>query len=535
MQRDRVFLLGLLLLTCVCFWPVGSLGFIGYDDIDYVYQNSVVQSGLNAASVAWAFGGAHAGNWHPVTWLSHMLDCDLFGLDPHAQHCVNLGLHAANSALLFLWLAGLTGARWRSFFVAALFAAHPLHVQSVAWISERKDVLSGFFFMLILLAYTRHTRRPSLGSHLLVAALLALGLMAKPMLVSVPLVLLLIDFWPLRRMQPAAGADWSFKSLTPLLREKIPLFLLCLASCGVTVWAQKSGGAMDAMQEFPFWERCIHAVVAYGLYLEKFVYPANLAILYPLSFAGPNLLAAAGSLLVLAVLFLAAAGRRRSAPYLLMGWVWFLVMLLPVIGLVQVGMQAMADRYMYLPSIGLFIAVVWGLAELAAGARRRRAVVTGLGAAAVLACAVDTRNQLGFWRDNITLFEHVVKVSPKDNFLGYFYLGISHAEQGDLDAAAQCLAASVDANSRFTLARSRLGNVLLVQKKYAQAQPYLEAVVKAAPDNVPARVALGMALAGQEQYAAAQAEFEAALRLKPNDPGLQQLVAGNAAKIPPGK
>ena len=532
MQRDRFFVLGLLLLTFICLWPVGSLGFIGYDDLDYVYQNPVVQSGLNYHGVAWAFGGPHAGNWHPVTWLSHMLDCDLFGLDPHAQHQVNLVFHAANTALLFLWLAGVTGARWHSFFVAAFFAVHPLHVQSVAWISERKDVLSGCFFMGILLAYTRYVRRKSTTNYLLVASLLALGLMSKPMLVTVPLVLLLVDFWPLNRLRSAEGKAPDFKAL---LWEKLPLFALCPASCAVTLWAQKSGGAMDAMEQFPLGDRCAHAAVAYSLYLGKLFYPADLAILYPLSSAGPNLLAAAGSLLLLSGLFLAGVWRRQASPYLLMGWLWFLVMLVPVIGVVQVGLQAMADRYAYLPSIGLFIALVWGVADWAASARNWRLIAAGLGTAAVLICGVDSRYQLGFWRDNITLFEHVVAVSPKDNCLGYFYLGISHAELGELDEAVRCLNLALDANPRFVLAQSRLGNVLLVQQKYAEAQPHLEAVVKSRPDNAVAHVTLGLALAGQEKYAAAQTEFDAARRLSPNDPAIQQVAAGNAAKLPAGK
>ena len=527
MRRDCFLVLGLLLLTLACFWPVGSLGFIGYDDYDYVYQNPVVRSGLNFDSFAWAFNGAHDGNWHPITWLSHLLDCQLFGLNPREEHWVNLGFHAVNTVLLFWWLRGLTGARWRSFLVAALFATHPLHVQSVAWISERKDVLSGCFFMLTLLSYARYCRHNSTGNYLLVAASLALGLMAKPMLVTVPFVLLLLDYWPLGRCTLHAA---RCTILRRLVMEKMPLFLLSFVSCLVTLWAQSSGGAMGSMQTTSLWGRCLHAVVAYSLYLGKMFYPVDLAIYYPLSFANPQSLAVVGSLFLLIMLFLAGIRWRQVQPWLFVGWTWFFVMLLPVIGVVQVGLQSMADRYAYLPSIGLFIAVVWGLADVAAGSFAWRAFMAGLGAACLVACGLDSRYQLGFWRNNITLFQHVVNVSPKNDYLGYFYLGISYGELGQLDDAARCLISALDANPGFELARSRLGNVLLLQKKYAAAEPFLASQAQIHPHNFAARVTLGMALAGERKYAAGQSEFQAALQLNPNEPTVNRLFAANAPK-----
>jgi tetratricopeptide (TPR) repeat protein len=536
MRRHFHFLFpaGLLLLTLACFWPVGRLGFIGYDDYDYVYQNSVVQSGLNPESVEWSLTAAHAGNWHPVTWWSYMIDCELFGLDPTEEHWMNLGLHAASVVLLYLWLQGLTKARWRSFLVAALFAAHPLHVQSVAWISERKDVLSGFFFMAILLAYTRYCRHRGWGQYLLVASLLALGLMTKPMLVSVPIVLLLLDFWPLRRgpapVLTAAGWRPWLAAWWPLLREKVPLLLLCLASCLVTIWAQDTSGAMDSMRVYAWPDRCLHALVAYTLYLGKLVYPVNLAILYPLSLQPPAALAVAAALLLLLGGLLAAYWRRTAQPYLLTGWLWFLVMLLPVIGVVQVGLQAMADRYMYLPAIGLFVALAWGLGDLAARSGAWRIVTAALATASVLVCGLDTRHQLGYWRDNITLFSHVVEVSPENDYLGYFYLGISYGELGQLDAAAQNLRSALAADPQFDLAESRLGNVLLLQKKYGEAEPLLSAQARKHPDQFAAHARLGMALAGQKRYAAAQVEYELARQLSPNQPELDPLLAANTPK-----
>lgn len=538
MQRTWLFALALLVMTLVCFWPVGGFGFIGYDDFDYVYENPVVKSGLNYNSLVWAFSGAHACNWHPVTWLSHILDCDLFGLDPHEEHWMNLGLHAANVLLLFLWLDNLTGARWRSFFVAAFFAVHPLHVQSVAWISERKDVLSGFFFMAVVMSYTRYCRNKNTGNHLLVVVMLALGLMAKPMLVTVPFVLLLLDYWPLKRAPAVAAQNPAvgnyLMAWRPLVAEKIPLFLLCAVSCVITLLAQAAGGATDVMQTVSFPDRLLNAVASYGEYLWKMVYPANLAILYPLSSAQSAGLAFCGSLLLVVIVFVGAIRLRGSRPFVLVGWTWFFVMLLPVIGLIQVGSQAMADRYTYLPSIGVFVAVVWGLADLAVTMQSARGLYWGraaigvVGGAALLACAFDTRHQLKFWRNNITLFQHVVDVSPKNDYLGYFYLGISYGELGELDLAARCLNTALEAKPDFLLARGRLGNVLLLQKKYAEAAPYLESVASSNPQNAAAHVTLGMALAGQQKYAAAQNEYEAAVRLKPNDPVIQQLLAANA-------
>jgi len=550
-RSQLLFAAALVLLTLAAFWPVGGLGFIGYDDYDYVYQNPQVRSGLNFDSVLWAFSSASAGNWHPLTWLSLMLDCTLFGLNPRADHLVNLGLHATGTLLLFLFLRQLTGSRGRAFFVAALFAVHPLHVQSVAWISERKDVLSGCLAMLALLAYTRYCRTKQRRDFGFVVLLFALGLMAKPMLVTLPVIMLLLDFWPLDRapLSRRAVAAWR-----PLLIEKIPLFGLCVASSLVTLWAQNSGGAVVSMEHIPWSNRGLHAVVAYAGYLGKLVWPARLAIFYPFPRVRPEPLVWCGALVLLVLPAIFGWRRRRSQPYLLVGWLWFLVMLLPVIGLVQAGSQALADRYMYLPSIGLFILVVWGLAELAgvspgvpgddstpstvpsqhrppaACGTAPGSALAGAGALVLAACIVDTRQQLGFWRDNITLFRHVVEVSPDNDALGWFYLGISYGELGNLPAAEESLARSLQAAPNFALARSRFGNVLLAEQKYAAAESCLRELVAAHPDNGPARVSLGLALAGQRKYGEAQTEYAAAQELLPDNAGVSQLFNANAPK-----
>jgi len=534
MRRESLFLLGLALIASVCLWPVTRLGFIGYDDLDYVYQNPAVQSGLNSESVAWAFGGFHAGNWHPVTWLSHMLDCELFGLNPQEEHRVNLLFHIANTLLIFIWLRQLTRAQWRSFFVAALFATHPLHVQSVAWISERKDVLSGFFCLGTLIAYTRYCQEKKTANYILVMVLFALGLMAKPMLVTLPLILLLLDFWPLNRVPARVAGPFTLRSMLSqwqaVLWEKTPLFLMCAASCVVTVYAQQSAGAMHATDVLPLQNRIAHAAISYAVYLWKMIWPVNLAIFYPLPAAEPDDLMVIGAFLLLIVLTAFAFLRRTTQPYLLVGWLWFLIMLVPVIGVIQVGLQSMADRYVYLPSIGLFIALVWGMAQIAANSMTRQTMMAAGGGILVLACGLNTRHQLGFWRDNISLFQHVVEVSPENDYMGYFYLGISQAEKGDLDSSVTNLTEALKANPGFLLAQKHLGNVFLVQKKYAAAESALQKVTAAQVDDYAAHAALGMALAGQKKYLAAQSEYEASLQLVPQSQQVNHLYSENAPK-----
>ena len=555
MRRNLLPGLLLAVITLAAFWPVGRLGFIGYDDFDYVYQNPVVQSGLNGNSLAWAFTSPHAGNWHPLTWLSLMLDCQWFGLNPGEEHWVNLGFHTANSLLLFLLLWQWTGARRRSLLVAALFALHPLHVQSVAWISERKDVLSGFFMLLTLMAYGMWFKRaePRLGGqgnradgggryyYWATLGLFALGLMAKPMLVTLPLVLLLLDYWPLGRPAasgtpaglPSANAPGrpGLAAWGPLVREKIPLFALSFVSCLVTLWAQWAGGAVVSLERISWPERCLHAVGSYSLYLEKLFWPVNLAIFYPLTHPAPVLAAA------LAVPPVLLSGlclwRARARPYLFVGWGWFVITLIPVIGIIQVGLQSIADRYTYLPAIGLFIAVVWGLGEFA-GAGRRTAVtrnlLTGAAVAVLLACGLDTRYQLGFWRDDIKLFQHVLTVTPGNNSLGHFYLGVSYADRGDLAAAAANFVAALKVDPEFSLARTRLGNVLLRQKKYPAAEAQFREELKRHPENATAHVTLGLALSGQQRDVEAGREYQAALQLEPADAAIRNLLLANAQR-----
>jgi tetratricopeptide (TPR) repeat protein len=543
MRRNYLFFLGLVIITLASFWGVGRLGFIIYDDWDYVYKNPEVLSGINFKSIQWAFTTAHSSNWHPLTWLSHMLDCQWFGLHPGGHHWVNLGFHAANTLLLYLVLWEMTGARWRSFLVAALFACHPMHIQSVAWISERKDVLSGFFSMLTLWAYARYVEKSKVQSpkskvfYGLALVFFALGLMSKPMLVTLPVVMLLLDFWPLNRwrtaisvkQKPKSNLAGFIKTWRPLIVEKIPMFLLCLASCVVTLWAQRSGNSVISLNQIDWQDRHLHAVLSYSLYLGKMFWPVNLAIFYPYTPMEPDKFVC---LILLPILLsIICLWRWRAQPYLLAGWFWFVIMLVPVIGLVQVGMQSMADRYTYLPSIGLFIAVAWGMAEIAVRSKLWRTGMAWGGIILVSACLLDTRHQLRFWQNNITLFTHVVEVTRENNFVGYFFLGNSYGEAGDLDGAAKSFESALEVAPRFKEARGKLGYVLLFQKKYEAAASQFSEIIRLHPTNIFAHEYLGHALVAEGKYAEAQAEYQAALQLMPDDADLQTTLAANTQKI----
>ncbi len=366
----------LVLLTVAGFWPSIGNGFVNYDDDEYVTENPHVQAGLTLNGMRWALTATEAANWHPLTWVSHMADRSLFGADPRGHHLSSLIWHLANVVLLFLVLFRMTGATGRSAAVASLFALHPLHVESVAWISERKDVLSTFFWILTLWAYARYANRPGPRRYLLVVAFLALGLACKPMLVSVPLVLLLLDFWPLDRLHPPY---W------PVVREKIPLVILAAASSVITLVAQHRGGALGSFERLPLSMRLENAVVSYAGYLWKTIRPVGLSIVYPHPGPGRPGWQVAGAMALLAAISYGAIRARRRRPYLLVGWLWFLVTLVPVIGLVQVGEQAMADRYTYVPLVGPFVAVVWGAADLVrrvGGTERQRRASTAAVAAA---------------------------------------------------------------------------------------------------------------------------------------------------------
>ena len=512
MSRPRLIALLLALATLLVYLPVTRSGFLQYDDDDYVTSNYVVQNGLSFAGIQWAFTTVHASNWHPLTWLSHMTDCELFGLNPTAHHFVNVLFHAANAALLFGLLLRLTNALWPAAFAAALFAWHPLHVESVAWIAERKDVLSTFFALLALLSYTRYAQKNCRRSFWVALIYFALGLMAKPMLVTLPFVLLLLDYWPLRRIPvfktPAARR---------LLLEKWPFFLLAILSCLVTFLAQRST-AVASLELVPLGFRLENLPVAYVVYLSKIFWPANLAVIYPLptNFQLPPMTVA----LALAVLiFISAAvwlGRQR-APYLPVGWLWFLGTLVPVIGLVQVGAQALADRYTYLPAIGLFIMAAFGARDLAGRLPLPKMVVGGSAALILAACVAVTENQLRYWRDGESLFRHALAVT-RDNYIAHINLGVALELAGKLDEAiAENRAAEVLAPNRYQI-HNNLGNCLDHLGKPVEALAEYREAIRLNPKLPEFHNSLGIVLNELGRYDEALVEFTNAAQLNPAYP-----------------
>jgi protein O-mannosyl-transferase len=519
--RRRLICLALVCVTVAVFWTVIGDHFLNYDDDVYVTQNPEVNRGLTLSGVAWAFTHFYAANWHPLTWISHMLDCQLFGLNAGAQHAVNLAFHAANTVLLFLLLNGMTGAVWRSAAVAALFALHPLHVESVAWISERKDVFSTFFGLLALLAYVRYVNESKAGKpqskiwFRAALALFALGLMAKPMLVTLPFVMLLLDFWPLERISNLRGEAFKTRcaQLKILAREKWPFFALTLASCVVTFFAQNSSGAVAPLATHPGF-RIANALVSYVRYIGKMVWPAKLAILYPLSPISVWAAAGAGAILLAVSIGCVVAARRQ--PYWLTGWLWYVGTLVPVIGLVQVGQQSFADRYTYLPLVGLFIAAVWGGADL----MRRWEYRTWLAGSAIVVllslCAADTMFQLQFWKNGVALFGRALAVTT-DNPIAQndFASALSAAGQTQEALSHYAAAARLDPNNaliqnNFGAALLRAGNTNAAISRYQDA-------IHLQPDYADAYNNLGAALTGEGLFAEAISALNQALALRPDN------------------
>src|SRR5580658_4419858 len=416
-DRWRIWALCLLLAIIVfaVYLPALRHPFVIYDDVDYISQNRQVQQGLTLGTIRWALTSMQFSNWHPLTWMSHALDCELFGLDAGGHHFTSLLLHAIDAVILFLLLSRITGKIGRSLMVAALFALHPVNVESVAWVAERKTVLSMLFLLLALWAYLWYARKPDIGRHGCVDALFALALAAKPMAVTFPFILLLLDYWPLQRIK-----DWQSPSETiplpqfaplRLLREKLPLFALSAASCTITVIAQHRI-AMQTMEAFPLRDRVVNALFSYVMYLWKAIWPVHLSVFYAPQGSRLAIWQAVLCLAFLAAISILVWRGRRSRPYLLFGWLWFLGTMVPMIGIVQVGDQGMADRYAYLPYVGLFIAAVWGLADLAQMWRIEPRLRAAAACAVLLVLSFLTRMQLRNWESSYALFTHSLQVTP---------------------------------------------------------------------------------------------------------------------------
>jgi Flp pilus assembly protein TadD len=580
---------GLGLATICVFWRVTTHSFIDYDDLAYVTDNPQVQAGLSLKGLTWAFTHIVAGNWHPITVLSHMMDCSLFGLNAGRHHLTNLILHTANVVLLFLALRGLTGAVWPSAFVAALFGLHPLHVESVAWVAERKDVLSAFFLMLTLWAYARYVHSyikgqvPSVGCadfraqvpdpdssgpqlrpeqasrithlsaeasakadhalvgrslrgpasrfYLLALLFFALGLMSKPMLVTVPFILLLLDYWPLGRFgKPANDAHRSsipklrstltahLRALSPLVIEKIPFFVLAGASSVITLLAQRREGAVAPLEIVSLAGRLQNAVVAYLTYLEKMVWPANLAVLYLRPLEGwPSWQVTLGTLVVGS--FSVAAMLpvfRRKRPYVTVGWLWFLGMLVPVIGIIQVGTQAFADRYTYLPLIGCFIIVAWGCSELFDRYRVKRQWAAGLSLLTITLSGLTAYREAGYWKDSVTLFTRCLAVTDR-NYVAHNILAVAFSSQARFEEAKAEFQEALRIYPQYASALRNLGVLLAVQGDFDAARSWLSQALRLEPDSALAYGKLAFVLDARGKTKQAVEFYREYLGLKPDD------------------
>ena len=504
-------MIALAVVTVATYTPVWRFAFVALDDPQYVYANKNLAGGLTAESVAWALSTGHEANWHPVTWLSHAFDISVFGMNSGRHHVVNLLLHLVNTLLLFAVLRRMTAAIWPSAFVAALFAVHPLHVESVAWVAERKDVLSAFFFMLTLGAYARFVERPSSQRYVLVAVCLALGLMSKAMLVTVPMVLLLLDYWPLRRPQ---------KTLAALCVEKLPLLALVAASSVVTFLAQRAGGAVKSLESFPLALRAQNAIVAYLDYLRTTVWPADLGVFYPFPPTVPAGLVVISAAVVLLVSVAAVAFARRL-PAVAVGWFWFVGMLVPVIGLVQIGGQARADRYMYLPLIGLAIAVAWGARALAKSAAVQR-VLGGAAVLVIVGYAQAANAQVQYWRDTVALWSHTAQVTEgMHNFGVYFGLAEYLRANGRAAESIPVYEQSIERNGAYLESRLGLVRSLVETRQNARAITELQQVVAMQPDVLETRMSLALLLSEAGRATEAIAQFAEAVRIAPNDPAIR--------------
>jgi len=559
MKSDRlqfIICLFLIVSTLAVYWQVSDHDFISFDDPDYVTENSNVLSGLTKKGFTWAFTTFHAGNWHPLTWLSHMLDCELFSLDAGKHHLMNLLFHIANALLLFLVLKKMTAAPWRSGFVAALFALHPLHVESVAWVSERKDVLSTFFWMLTMWAYVRYTVRPKFRRYILVLVFFVLGLISKPMLVTLPFILLLMDYWPLDRLKldcsgGKRGMELQKSSALRLIWEKVPLFAIAGSISVVTIIATQKVDALPSLNDLPLQARAANALVSYVSYIGKMIWPDDLAVFYPHQGIVPIWYAGGAGLFLVcsSIMFMVILKNR---PYLAIGWLWYLGSLLPMIGLVQGGAQSMADRYTYIPLIGLFIMIAWGIPDLMGKWEHKKVFLPALAGILISILIASTWTQLRHWQDSLALFGHSLEVTDgnwlahhslgvalirKKNFNGgikhyhkaiqinpnYWYphynLGLVKERQGKSEEAMRHYSEAIRINPENISTLNNLASILLNRGRLEEAIDLYKKALDIDPGDVKARSNLGTALARKGDFEGAIRHYSEALRINPTFKG----------------
>lgn len=524
-------LIGIFLVfaTLSVYWQVKDFEFVSYDDNDYITANAHVQKGLTWDSVMWVFTTGHSANWHPLTWLSHMLDIQLYGLSPGPHHITNVLFHMANTLLLFVVLRRMTGSARRSGLVAALFALHPLHVQSVAWVAERKDVLSTFFWMLTLAAYTRYAEHPGRKTYLPVLLFFMLGLMSKPMVVTLPFVLFLLDYWPLGRIRqyelgiqelrtpisdlrvPVSSLRFPGADFRGLILEKLPLFMLSALSSWVTFLVQQDSGAVKSLEKYPFYTRAANALVSYAAYIGKMICPRNLSYFYPYPDTVPVWQIAGAGLFIAAVFFLMIRSAKRH-PYFPVGWLWYMGTLVPVIGLVQVGGQSMADRYTYIPFIGLFIIIAWGIPEFIS--RRREIVLGGFAAGILSVLMIITYFQIKHWRNSITLFEHAIEIT-ENNAKAHSNLGYVLLEKGNLEKAASHFKLALKIKPYSTEVHNNMGIALARLGRKEAAEAHFREALQIEPDDALANYNLGIILNEKGDATGAVFHFQAAIAANP--------------------
>src|SRR5437773_9192497 len=530
---------GLAITTFGIYAQVIGHRFITIDDLSYIEENPMVNRGVTLGGLAWAFTTFHEGNWHPLTWIAHMIDSQLFGIFAGGHLLVNALIHVANTLLVFWFLLGTTRARWSSALVAALFALHPLHVESVAWASELKDTLSTFFGLLSLLAYVRYAEAPSIRRYAWVAITLALGLLAKPMLVTWPFVMLLLDYWPLRRFDITSRREVATK-VWPLVREKLPLFALVAASAVITTIAQSHGGAVLTFTQAPITLRLSNALVSYAKYLLLAFWPNDLAVYYPFPKAAiPAWQIICAAFLLIGITAFCFFQPRKLSGYLIVGWLWFLGTLVPVIGIVQVGGQTMADRYFYIPSIGLFIVIAFGLTDIAKTRRVAPSLSAAVASGILLALATLTNAQIHRWTDSFTLFKHTLAVTPP-NLMIENNLGSALSRSGLHDEAAAHFEKALEImpahyDSLLYDALLNMGISRFYQNRLPEAIEYCQSALRVRPDAPKAHDLLGMALAMQGHGEAALDEIRHAAELAPNDADIQKdlgVTLGRLGRIP---
>jgi tetratricopeptide (TPR) repeat protein len=527
-RNDLLVCLLLAMVTLAVYWQVLSHDFVNFDDNLYITENSHVQEGLTSESIIWAFTQRDISYWHPMTWLSLMLDYEFYGLSPGGFHLTNLLLHALGTMLLFFALHVMTGSLWRSGFVAFLFALHPLNVESVAWVVERKNVLSTCFWMLTILTYGYYTQRPILRRYLLVLFCFTLGLMAKPLLVTVPCVLLLLDYWPLARFHlPQLGRDSEAETHTlmltgsqksPMYRlvlEKIPFLALSVVSISLSLWSGKHPDFLLTTETIPMSLRVGNALISYAAYIGKMIWPSNLAVFYP----PPGTLAwsqVAAPALVIVLVSMVVLWLARPRPYILVGWLWYLGTLVPFIGLVQAGLwPAMADRFVYVPLIGLFIIIAWGVPDLLAEYRYRLAIMTLAAGIVLSALAVRTWTQLRHWRNSITLFEHTVQVTS-NNYLAHNNLGVAKFQRGKLDEAILHYTEALGIKPDYAYTHYNLGLALERRGRLDQAILHYTEALRIKPDYAKVHNNLGFALGLQGRLEEAISHYYEALQIRPD-------------------